>query len=196
MTSAVSASTPIGAVPLTEAQREHSARAAGEIHRQIRENGGWLSFDRFMDLALYAPGLGYYSAGSTKLGPAGDFATAPEISSLFSQCVAQQCSEILSALPAGSNPEILEIGAGTGRMGADLLLELERLQTLPSQYGILEVSADLRARQQARVAALPLHLRERVVWLDTLPIEPIAGVIVANEVLDALPCKRFLVNGS
>lgn len=143
-----------------------------------------------MELALYAPGLGYYSAGSTKFGAAGDFVTAPEISDLFSRCVARQCAEVLGVIGAGS---ILELGAGTGRMAADVLTALAAVGVLPDQYAILEVSADLAQRQRERLSALPAGLRERVVWLERLPEQPVRGVILANEVLDALPCRRFVV---
>ena len=142
-----------------------------------------------MELALYAPGVGYYSAGSVKLGPSGDFVTAPEVSDLFSRCVARQCAQIL----AETGGEILELGAGTGRMAATILQALEELGELPDRYAILEVSADLADRQRTRIQQLPPALRERVVWLDRLPQTPIRGVILANEVLDALPFQRFRV---
>src|SRR5689334_7344191 len=115
MTTAPQASTPIDSLPLSDVESAHSARVVAEIRRQIHANGGWLAFDRFMDMALYAPGLGYYSAGNRKFGPGGDFTTAPEASSLFSGCVAEQCAQILRALAQeGAAAEILEIGAGTG----------------------------------------------------------------------------------
>lgn len=142
-----------------------------------------------MELALYAPGLGYYSAGSAKIGPAGDFTTAPEVSDMFSTCVAQQCAEVLS----GTGGSILEFGAGTGRMAATILRTLAALDALPEQYAILEVSADLRERQRERLSQLPPALSGRVRWLDALPAEPMRGVMLANEVLDALPCRRFAV---
>ena len=142
-----------------------------------------------MDLALYAPGLGYYSAGSAKIGSGGDFVTAPEISDLFSRCVARQCAQVLSV----TGGEILELGAGTGRMAAAVLESLAATGVLPERYSILEVSADLAERQRERLGALPASLRERVVWLDRLPERPVRGVVLANEVLDALPCQRFVV---
>ena len=148
-----------------------------------------------MELALYAPGLGYYSAGSTKFGAAGDFVTAPEISDTFSRCVARQCAEVLAQTrSAGAGAEILELGAGTGRMAARVLEALAAEGALPERYSILEVSADLAQRQRERMSALPAALRGRVVWLDKLPDRPIDGVILANEVLDALPCQRFVVS--
>src|SRR5580692_5291466 len=130
---------------LNDAQAEHRARMHARLAEQIGAAGGWLSFERFMDTALYAPGLGYYSAGARKLGAGGDFTTAPEVSPLFGACVARQCAEVLSALGGGS---ILEIGAGSGRLAADMLLRLETLGKLPDDYRILEISADLRERQR------------------------------------------------
>ena len=175
--------------PLTPEEAAHSAALAALIRSRIADAGGWIDFETFMDLALYAPGLGYYSAGSVKLGPGGDFVTAPEVSDLFSRCVARQCAELL----ARTGGEILEFGAGTGRMAAVILDELASLDVLPERYSILEVSADLRARQEERIAQLPRHLRERVRWLDRLPDAPITGLMLANEVLDALPVRRFVL---
>jgi len=175
--------------PLLSAEEEaHSAAVTALIRERIRAAGGWIPFERFMELALYAPGLGYYSAGSVKLGPGGDFVTAPEISDLFSRCVARQCAQVL----AGGG-EILELGAGTGRMAAVILESLAALGKLPERYAILEVSADLAQRQRERLGKLPRAIQERVVWLQRLPERPIRGVILANEVLDALPCRRFVL---
>jgi SAM-dependent MidA family methyltransferase len=137
----------------------------------------------------YAPGLGYYSAGSAKLGEEGDFVTAPEMSSLFGRCVARQCAQVLE-LGGG---DVLELGAGRGALAEGVLHTLQQMGRLPEHYYILEVSADLRERQHRRLMQLPPKLRERVHWLDTLPATPIAGVLLANEVLDALPFKRFVV---
>ena len=172
---------------LSPEERHHSRSLAGLIRAQLAAAGGWLSFERFMELALYAPGLGYYSAGSVKIGVGGDFVTAPEVSDLFNRCVARQCAEILTTTGGG----ILELGAGTGRMAATVLTALAAQGVLPERYAILEVSADLAARQRARLAQLPPQLRERVVWLEGLPQSPLRGVILANEVADALPCRRF-----
>ncbi len=160
----------------------HSQALAAHIAGAIAAAGGWLSFARYMELALYAPGLGYYTGGSTKLGGAGDFVTAPELSPLFARTLARQVAEILGTVGGG----VLELGAGSGRMAADLLLELDRLERRPGRYAILEPSPELRARQQERVSALPAHLSARVEWLHSLP--PVwTGCVVANEVLDALP---------
>ncbi len=176
---------------LNAAEAAHSAALLQRIRHHIDAAGGCIDFATFMNLALYAPGLGYYSAGSTKIGGAGDFTTAPEVSALFARCVARQCAQILAAVPGGS---ILELGAGTGSMAATLLEELAAAGALPVRYDILEVSADLAERQRQRLAALPAELRSRVRWLQQLPEEPMAGVILANEVLDALPCRRFVMH--
>jgi len=173
--------------PLSADEAQHSERLAALLRGELAACGGWLSFERFMELALYAPGLGYYSAGSVKIGVGGDFVTAPEVSDLFNRCVARQCAEILTA----TGGEILELGAGTGRMAAVVLSALAAQGVLPERYAILEVSADLAARQRARLAQLPPQLRERVVWLERLPESPLRGVMLANEVADALPCRRF-----
>ena len=158
------------------------------IKAAMHMQGGAIGFDEFMKLALYEPGLGYYSAGSRKFGADGDFVTAPELSPIFSQCLANQCEQILNELDTGT---ILELGAGTGAMARDILLELEKQNSLPDQYMILEISADLKQRQQCNLRETIPHLFDRVVWLDTLPKEEITGVILANEVLDSLPVKRF-----
>ena len=176
--------------PLSADEAAHSGAVAALIRAEVRCAGGWLSFERFMALALYAPGLGYYSAGSVKIGAGGDFVTAPELSDLFSRCVAGPCAEVLEG-----GGEILELGAGTGRMAAAVLTELGARGRLPRRYAILEVSADLAERQRRRIAALPAALAERVVWLERLPERPVHGVILANEVLDALPCRRFTLEG-
>ena len=176
---------------LSAEEEAHSRALTALIGERVRAAKGWISFEQFMDLALYAPGLGYYSAGSIKLGPGGDFVTAPEISDLFSRCVARQCAQALD-----NDGEILELGAGTGRMAAVVLETLASAGKLPVRYAILEVSADLAERQRERLGKLPQEIRERVVWLDRLPERPISGVILANEVVDALPCRRFMVRES
>jgi SAM-dependent MidA family methyltransferase len=168
-------------LPGPEAQA-HSQQLCELIHRDIALQGGWIPFSRFMELALYAPGQGYYSAGASKFGAAGDFVTAPEISSLFGRTLARQLADIMAL----SAPHILELGAGSGKLALDVLTELERLQQLPVSYSILEVSADLRARQQALLHERLPHLVNRVQWLDALPVQ-ISGAVIANEVLDALP---------
>ncbi len=153
------------------------------IADDITENGGWISFARYMELALYAPELGYYyNPAVEKFGAAGDFITAPEISSLFARCLAQQVSEIL----AQTSGAILEIGAGSGAMACDLLIELAQLAGLPERYLIFETSPDLIVRQKRRVEKLPESLARRIEWVNCLP-KKIEGVVLANEVLDAMP---------
>lgn len=177
-------------VPDTDAL-EHSARVSENIRRHIAAAGGWIDFRDYMDLALYAPGLGYYSAGAQKFGESGDFVTAPEISPLFASCVART---LLDMATGGGPATILELGAGTGSMAAGILQTLQRLNAVPERYLILEVSADLRERQQRLIADRVPDLAERVAWLDAPPATPIDGAIVANEVLDALPVTRFVVD--
>ena len=180
-------------VPEEDALRQ-SEKLTVRIKDLIKEQGGKIGFDQYMSTVLYEPGLGYYSAGSRKFGAEGDFVTAPEISSLFSQCLAYQCAQVLNDL--GSSV-ILELGAGTGVMARDLLLELDKLGLLPESYFILEVSADLKQRQQELLNESIPHLIERVVWLDSLPEQAFTGLILANEILDALAVKRFKkVSGS
>ncbi|MDP2239743.1 MAG: SAM-dependent methyltransferase [Burkholderiales bacterium] len=152
------------------------------ITGEIAANGGWINFAHFMTLALYAPGLGYYSAGSRKLGQDGDFVTAPELSPLFGRCLARQLAELIGQGLA----DILEIGAGSGALAADLLPELAALGQAPEHYFILEVSADLRQRQQQRIAERAPQQAGTVRWLDVLPTN-FHGIIIGNEVLDAIP---------
>jgi SAM-dependent MidA family methyltransferase len=177
---------PAAALPIPAPEASlHSARLIDAICDEIAANDGWISFARYMELALYAPGLGYYTAGSHKFGETGDFVTAPELSSLFGRTLARQVSEIMTH----SSPHILELGAGSGKLAGDLLAELEKQGHLPETYCILEVSADLRARQQTALQQRLPHLYQRFHWLDTLP-EQFSGAIIANEVLDALPVHR------
>lgn len=170
---------------------EHSNRLSELIQQDIQQKNGYISFARYMELALYSPGLGYYSAGAQKFGPQGDFVTAPELSPLFAQCIARQCQQVLNDLK--ENGDILEFGAGSGVLASDLLLELETLSSLPKHYFILETSADLRERQQTLLKTKCPHLFSRVAWLDQLPTEKISGVILANEVADALPTHCFSI---
>lgn len=170
-----------------------AARALSEellerIKIEIEAAGGWIDFARYMELALYAPGLGYYSAGARKFGASGDFITAPEISGLFSRCVAHSCADVLQQLGGG---DVLEIGAGSGVMAVDVLHELNVCGQLPDTYYILERSADLRERQQAYLARELPQLSVRVRWLDAPPAQAWRGVLLANEVLDALPVQLF-----
>lgn len=166
----------------------HSKQLAQRIRDEIQLQGGTISFAKFMELALYAPGLGYYSAGAHKLGRLGDFITAPELSPLFAQCIAKAYGHMLKTLP-----DFLELGGGSGVFARDILLALEHMDCLPQRYLILEVSADLRERQQALLKKDCPQLFSRITWLDQLPSEKLSGVIFANEVLDAFPIHCFSI---
>ncbi|MGK0673059.1 MAG: SAM-dependent methyltransferase [Halothiobacillaceae bacterium] len=155
------------------------------LQGRIKAAGGALDFANFMREALYAPGLGYYATGLPKFGAAGDFVTAPEVSPLFGRALARQVAEVLERLGVG---EVLEFGAGSGRLAVELLLELERLGRLPARYLILDVSASLRAVQREHIKVCAPQLLARVVWIDAWP-EAFEGVMVGNEVLDALPVR-------
>lgn len=172
--------------------RAHSERLAALIQDQIASNGGALPFWRFMELALYAPGLGYYSAGATKLGPAGDFVTAPELGPLFAECVADALSPVLRA--CGDDARFLEIGGGSGAFAEAAIQRMLATGTMPARYAILEPSADLRHRQHVRLReGLPPDVFARVEWLQTPIPTRWNGVVFANEVIDALPTSRFAI---
>ena len=148
-----------------------------------------ISFARFMEMALYEPQLGYYTSDRNKLGEKGDFITAPELSPLFAHCLGRQWQQLSMDLGGG---DILEIGAGTGQLAADLLLFLEQANSLPRRYLIFEISPDLKQRQQLRLQSRIPHLFSLIEWLEVLPVEPLQGMILANEVVDALPVHRFV----
>jgi SAM-dependent MidA family methyltransferase len=184
--------TPSAALPsLSPDEAAHSSQLIERIRDAIDANAGWISFERYMNMALYEPGLGYYSAGATKLGASGDFVTAPEISPLFSRCLASQSIQALELMGGGA---VLELGAGSGVMATEVLSQLAAEQRLPDRYLILEVSADLRERQRALILQRVPELAERVAWLDQWP-ERFQGVVLANEVLDAMPVQRFRIRG-
>ncbi len=166
--------------------KAHSEQLQTLIAAEIAAKGP-MTLARYMQMALYQPGFGYYSAGAHKFGEAGDFITAPELSPLFAKCLANQCQQVLSTLPGG---DIVELGAGSGVMALELLKALQAQAALPQHYYIVEVSADLRQRQQQLLRQAP-ELYVRVQWLDALPSEPINGVIVGNEVVDAMPVHKF-----
>jgi len=182
---------PLDFVPLSNDEQAHEARLRAHIAAAIDTAGGWLGFDQFMSLALYAPGLGYYAAGAHKLGAGGDFVTAPELSPVFGRCLGAECSRVLSALGGG---DVLEIGAGTGALAEEILQAMAESGCLPDRYWILETSPDLRERQQARLDRLPAAIRARVMWLDRPPEQAFQGMVLANEVLDALPVVRVCGN--
>lgn len=167
----------------------HSDRLCRFIRGDIAKQGGVIDFARYMQHALYAPGLGYYTAGASKFGQQGDFITAPEISPLFGRSVARQCADVLKSLNSG---DVLEVGAGSGKLARDILLELKQLDCLPDRYLILESSADLRQRQQQLLQAEMPDFFSQIVWLDSLPEQPFSGVVVANELLDAMPVHRLM----
>jgi SAM-dependent MidA family methyltransferase len=168
----------------TPEQQAHSARLQAAIETAIDAAGGWTSFERFMELALYAPGLGYYAAGTTKLGDAaagGDFVTAPELSPFFARALSAHVAALFDEVA----PHIVEFGAGSGRLARDLIAACAARGRPCERYAIVEVSPDLRARQQALLADSPVE------WLDAPP-RGFAGVMVANEVLDVLPVRVFV----
>ncbi len=164
--------------------RAHSLQLTGLIRQRMQEAQGAIPFHEFMQLALYAPGLGYYSAGSRKFGAAGDFITAPETSPLFARCLARALQPVLESL---LQPRLLEVGAGSGIMAAGILQELETLHSAPDSYTILELSADLRQRQLETLTSYA----GRVSWLDSLPTR-FSGIVLANELLDAMPVHRVV----
>ncbi len=175
--------------PVAEALA-HSERVRALVAERIAGNRGFLSFADYMDAVLYTPGLGYYSAGAQKFGAVGDFVTAPELGPVFGRCLARLAGAALRQLGGGV---ILEVGGGSGALAADLLLALRNEP--PEQYLLLDISGDLRDRQRQTIAARVPELKHRVVWLDALPAQPLQGVLLANEVLDALPVERFRMHG-
>jgi len=160
------------------------------IRQAIIDGGGAIDFSRFMELALYAPGLGYYASHAQQFGAGGDFITAPELSPLFGRCLARQCADVLAEIGGG---QILEAGAGSGRLCTTLLSALEEVGHLPERYLILELSAALRTEQQSRIETELPHLKHRVQWLTELPQDGFRGVVLTNELLDALPVEIFEV---
>jgi SAM-dependent MidA family methyltransferase len=166
----------------SEAERAHCSRVVSHVVHAIAEEEGWISFADYMNAALYAPGLGYYTAGARKFGPAGDFVTAPELSPLFGRTLAVQVAQMLEQIPEG---DILEVGPGSGRLAADILRALAERDSLPERYLLLEVSADLRERQLEQLSQLD-DLMSRIQWIDVLP-DRWKGAVIANEVLDAIP---------
>lgn len=178
-------------VPAADALAQ-SERLIEHIAARIRYAGGSIGFDEYMECALYTPGLGYYSGGAQKFGAAGDFVTAPELSPIFSRCLARQVMDVWQQL---DTRRVIEFGAGSGIMAADMLLEFAAQDALPERYDIVELSGELRERQRETIATRAAHLLDRVQWLDRLPESSVPGVVVGNEVLDAMPVKRFVMRG-
>ncbi|MCS6947854.1 MAG: SAM-dependent methyltransferase [Steroidobacteraceae bacterium] len=179
--------------PLDAHEQVQCDAVRARLAQAIATAGGWIPFSVYQRIALYEPGLGYYSAGAHKLGALGDFTTAPEIAPLFGRVLARWLAPMLQAL--GDSAEILELGPGSGALAVDVLTALARCAALPKRYLMLDVSADLRERQQRRLQqALGAALAARAAWPDRLP-ERLCGFVLANEVLDALPCERFVVAG-
>ena len=181
-------------ITLTSLETEHSELLKAKIASQIASQGGWLPFSRYMEMALYEPGMGYYSAGAHKLGAGGDFTTAPELSPLFGAAI---CSTLLPVLEGFKNKglptQILEFGAGTGKLATSILTRLDDLGFQLDRYDIIEISPDLAQRQQERIDATvkQLTLKTQCNWLNELP-KNFKGIILANEVLDAIPCDAII----
>lgn len=183
--------TSLSNAPLPEPDAEALAVSdalAARIRAEIDANGGWIAFERYMQMALYEPGLGYYSAGAVKFGDAGDFTTAPETSDWLARALAGFLAGELESL---QSDRILELGAGSGALAVGLQRSLAGLGHASIDYAVLETSADLRARQETRLADSGFAAR----WLDALPDAPFRGIVLANEVADALPVARFVKRG-
>lgn len=170
--------------------RAHGERVLEAVRAAIEASPDrQIGFDEYMNLVLHRPGIGYYQAGQARFGSAGDFVTAPSVSPLFGALVAAQIAELY---PAAGTASVLELGAGDGALAESVLVELEQRGAAPARYQILEPSADLMAQQQRRLAALGGRCSVAPEWLTGLPAQPIDGVVLANEVLDALPVRCFL----
>ncbi len=181
-------------ITLTSLEMEHSRLLGNKIATEITSQGGWISFSRYMEMALYEPGMGYYSAGAHKLGVGGDFTTAPELSPLFGAAIVSTLLPVLQGLKAQGLPsQILEFGAGTGKLAQSILSRLNDLGFVLDRYDIIEISPDLAQRQQEGLNKLAseLNLRTKCSWLNTLP-NNFKGVILANEVIDAIPCDTLI----
>jgi SAM-dependent MidA family methyltransferase len=178
--------------PLTEFESAHVARVAAALRARIEAEGGWIPFATFMEVALYAPGLGYYAVPRALFGAAGDFVTAPELSPLFAACLANGVADVLARTGGG---DVVEFGAGSGALAAEMLPALLRVGAPVGHYRIVEPSPALAARQRDRLAGDPklAACRGRFAWHDAVPDEAWRGVAIANEVVDALPVDRFRV---
>ena len=182
---------PVKNLPEPSAEaKQLSQQLCTRIKKQINRHGD-MTFAKFMEMALYTPELGYYANALPKIGQSGDFITAPEVSPIFSRCVARQAAQALAVM---ESPNIVEFGAGQGTMAKDILLELQSLQQPLQRYYIIEISSDLKQRQQQTLQQhLPEALFKKVIWLDRLPSSPISAVVLANEVIDAMPFERIRI---
>jgi SAM-dependent MidA family methyltransferase len=181
-------------ITLTSLETAHTELLSQKIMAEIASNGGWIPFSRYMEMALYEPGMGYYSAGAHKLGAGGDFTTAPELSPLFGAAIVETLLPILEGLQAQGLPtQILEFGAGTGKLAESILTRLHDLDFSLDRYDIIEISPDLAQRQEDRLKQLAekLDLSTQCNWLSSLP-NNYKGVILANEVIDAIPCDAII----
>ena len=181
-------------ITLTSLEMEHSELLKAQIASQIASQGGWMPFSRYMEMALYEPGMGYYSAGAHKLGASGDFTTAPELSPLFGAAICSTLIPVLEGLKAqGLATQILEFGAGTGKLATSIMSRLQDLNFALDRYDIVEISPDLAQRQQERIYKnnADLKIPTQCEWLSQLP-KDFKGVILANEVIDAIPCDAII----
>ena len=181
-------------ITLTSLEKEHSELLKAKIASQIASHGGWMPFSRYMEMALYEPGMGYYSAGAHKLGAGGDFTTAPELSPLFGAAICSTLIPVLEGLKANGLPaQILEFGAGTGKLATSILTRLQNLGVSLDRYDIIEISPDLAQRQQDRMNKTieQIHSQTQCEWLSELP-KNYKGIILANEVIDAIPCDAVI----
>lgn len=172
----------------SDIEKQHSEKLSQLVAQKIVESKGWINFEAYMQLALYAPGLGYYSAGQQKFGEQGDFITSPEVSPLFAQSLARPIAALINKI---DNCHLIEFGAGSGKLAADLLRSLQQLGQLPSAYLIIELSAELQQRQKHTLQKIIPDLMPRIKWLSELPDTTLNAVVVANEVIDAMPVQRF-----
>ena len=181
-------------ITLTSLETAHTELLSQKIMAEIASNGGWIPFSRYMEMALYEPGMGYYSAGAHKLGTGGDFTTAPELSPLFGAAIVETLLPILEALQSQGLPtQILEFGAGTGKLAQSILSRLQELDFTLDHYDIIEISPDLAQRQEERLQHLSkkLNLSTQCHWLSSLP-NSFKGIMLANEVIDAIPCDAII----
>jgi len=162
----------------------------------IRANNGWISFEHYMNQVLYTPNFGYYVSGITKFGEQGDFLTAPMLGKLFSLCLAKQCIEIFHLLPSEQERCIIEFGAGTGQLARDILDQINRLGETIDRYLIVEISAELQEQQYETILHYGKYYLNKIQWLQSLPDKGFTGVVIANELIDALPAKRFEMKSS